>query len=286
MIYVRLAGGLGNQLFQILHAISISRPGEKIIVLTDSLNKFTTSRAVEFTSLIEYDSLRVISQPSILSRIFISKLRLGKFLHIFDRQLHAISFFFDSFGIVLPKIVDGYFQDPSPAEIDQFFRLVSIKPQVTNTYLKYIAHGFDCCLHLRGGDFLLPQNSHLNICKLDYYLSAVQLAFHDGAKSFLIVGNDYNYSISLRNSLRVRFPSCKFIVHNENLTTIQDFLLMTYFKSFVLSSSTFCWWAARFACLHNNDVAIYGPSFFDIHRLYPRFPCRHVAAHFNPQIGV
>ena len=86
MIYVRLAGGLGNQLFQILHAISISKNGEKIIILTNSLNKFKTSRSVEFISLIDHDALQIISRPSIYTRIFISRLRLGKFLHMFDKK--------------------------------------------------------------------------------------------------------------------------------------------------------------------------------------------------------
>ena len=44
MIYVRLAGGLGNQIFQILHAICISKTGEKIIILINSMGRFKTPR--------------------------------------------------------------------------------------------------------------------------------------------------------------------------------------------------------------------------------------------------
>ena len=277
MIYVRLAGGLGNQLFQVLHAISISKNGEKIIILTNSLNKFKTSRCVEYISLIDHDSLQIISRPSIFTRIFISRLRLGKFLHMFDKKFDLISFFLGLMGIDLPKIVDGYFQEPSMLEINHFFNSVTIKIPSTNTYYENFASSFDCCLHLRGGDFLFPENASLNICDFDYYSSAVRSAFSDGYKTFLVFGNDYHYSILLRDRLREQFPFCKFAVHNKDFSAIQDFDVMTRFEAFVLSNSTFCWWAARFACLYKDNVSIYGPSFFEMNREYPRFPCRHVA---------
>ena len=281
MIYVRLAGGLGNQIFQILHAVSLSKVGEKIYVLTDSLDKFKTARNVEFVSLIKYDSLRIISRPSILTRIFVSWLRLGRFLHIFEKQIYPISLFLEHIGISLPKIVDGYFQDPSTAEIDAFFNQITIKSPGTNNYDESFVNSFDCCLHLRGGDFLLPENASLNICDFDYYFSAVQSACVDGFKTYLVIGNDYGYSILLRDRLRERFPSCKFAVHDNNSSTIQDFDLMTHFEVFVLSNSTFCWWAARFACLKSDNVVIYGPSYFEVNREYPRFPCRHVTVDFK-----
>ena len=40
-------------------------------------------------------------------------------------------------------------------------------------------------------------------------------------------------------------------------------------------------WAARFACLKSDNVVIYGPSYFEVNREYPRFPCRHVTVDFN-----
>ena len=276
MIYVRLAGGLGNQLFQVLHAIHISKMGEKIFVLTNSLNKFKTSRSVEYVSLIEHEALHVVSRPSMLTRIFVSRLRLGKFLHIFDGKVKVISPILEFFGIDLPKIVDGYFQDPSMVEIDNFFDSVNIKIPSANNYFENFASSFDCCLHLRGGDFLLPENASLNICDFDYYSSAVRSAFLDGFKTFLVFGNDYLYSISLRDRLQELFPLCKFAVHNQDFSAVQDFDVMTRFEAFVLSSSTFCWWAARFACLNKDNVAVYGPSLFEMNREYPRFPCRHV----------
>ena len=128
----------------------------------------------------------------------------------------------------------------------------------------------------RGGDFLLPENANLNICTFNYYYAAVQSAFLDGLMNFLIIGNDYSYSVLLRDRLRDKFPSCVFAVHNNDSSSTEDFHLMTYFKTLILSNSTFSWWAARFACRNNDNVTIYGPSLFEFNRQYPPFPCHHV----------
>ena len=42
---------------------------------------------------------------------------------------------------------------------------------------------------------MLPENSHLNICNFDYYLSAVESAFSDGFVKILIIGDDMQYSV-------------------------------------------------------------------------------------------
>ena len=277
MIYVRLAGGLGNQLFQILHAISISKPDEKITVLSNSMDKFKTPREVQFNSIIQYESLQIIGRPSILTRLLVSRLRLGRLLYLVKKRYNVSSFSLGLIKINCPKIVDGYFQAPSMSEIDRFFKLVTVKKPTIQNDFQNIATTFDCCLHLRGGDFLLPENKSLNICSFNYYFSAVQSAFLAGFKNFLIIGNDYGYSVLLRDRLRDNFPSCKFVVHSQDYSSIQDFTLMTHFDAFILSNSTFSWWAARFACRGNDNVTIYGPSFFEINRRYPPFPCRHIA---------
>ena len=48
MTYVRLAGGLGNQFFQILHAFICSKTDDPIIILTNSLKDFKTPRSPDF----------------------------------------------------------------------------------------------------------------------------------------------------------------------------------------------------------------------------------------------
>ena len=165
------------------------------------------------------------------------------------------------------------------SDIDRFFKLVAVKkPSIQNDF-QNIVDTYDCCLHLRGGDFLLPENKSLNICNFNYYFDAVKSAFLAGLKNFLIIGNDYGYSVLLRDCLRDKFPSCKFVVHSQDCSSIQDFNLMTHFEAFILSNSTFSWWAARFACHINDNVTVYGPSLFEIGRKYPPFPCRHIAIH-------
>lgn len=59
MIYVRLAGGLGNQLFQLAAALRI-RGGNNsvpIVVLTDALTMYDIKRDPDIASLIEFSRL-------------------------------------------------------------------------------------------------------------------------------------------------------------------------------------------------------------------------------------
>ena len=58
MIYVRLAGGLGNQFFQILRAFTWSKMDDRIVVLTNSLGDFKTPRSPDFYHLIQSDRLK------------------------------------------------------------------------------------------------------------------------------------------------------------------------------------------------------------------------------------
>ena len=51
MTYVRLAGGLGNQFFQILHAFICSKTDDSIIILTNSLKEFKTRDRLIFITL-------------------------------------------------------------------------------------------------------------------------------------------------------------------------------------------------------------------------------------------
>ena len=71
------------------------------------------------------------------------------------------------------------FKDPSMVEIDNFLNSVNIKIPSTKNDFENIANTFDCCLHLRGGDFLLPENASLNICDLIIILLLFNLLFLD-----------------------------------------------------------------------------------------------------------
>ena len=128
MIYVRLAGGLGNQFFQILRAFTWSKMDDRIVVLTNSLGDFKTPRSPDFYHLIQSDRLKILSKPSLLIDLLVSKLRIGKiqnYLYVRARPLFSIFSFFGGFHF--PIVVDGYFQEPTQNEIDRFFELVSIK---------------------------------------------------------------------------------------------------------------------------------------------------------------
>ena len=278
MTYVRLAGGLGNQFFQILHAFICSKTDDPIIILTNSLKEFKTPRSPDFYHFIHSDRLQISSKPSLLTDLLVSKLRIGKiqsYLYARARPLFSI-FFSRSSGFHFPIVVDGYFQEPTQFEINRFFDLVYLKKPHCFDQLQSLASLYDCCLHVRGGDFLHPENSHLNICNFDYYLSAVESAFSDGFVKILIIGDDMQYSQRLQDYLCKKMPFCSFSISDQSSSAVNDFQLMTCFQSFILSSSTFAWWAALISCNKHQNVTVYGPGLFEINRKSPQLPCKYI----------
>lgn len=122
--------------------------------------------------------------------------------------------------------------------------------------LKKINSSNGVCVHIRRGDYLLKQWSSLQVCDFDYYNNAM----NEIAKT---VENPVFYIFSnTSDDLKWISENYKFDVNVEYVDLsnpdYEELRLMMACKHFVLSNSTFGWWAAYLS--GNENSKIYFPD--------------------------
>ncbi len=117
------------------------------------------------------------------------------------------------------------------------------------------------CVHWRRGDYLEAQYAHLNICNLDYYKRAMDAALKELVNPvFYIFTNSIDDANYIKNNYK--FPYCIKYINLELIDTchsdLDDFILMKSCRHFIISNSTFSWWAQYLN--DNNNKLVYAPS--------------------------
>lgn len=118
-----------------------------------------------------------------------------------------------------------------------------------NKLYKSIENENSVCVHIRRGDFLLKTNK-LTVCTNDYFINAMKI-IADKVENcrFYIFSDDIdnvkeNFSF---NGFDVRFVE-------ENNNDYEELSLMSSCKHFIISNSTFSWWAQYLSESKNKIV--------------------------------
>src|SRR5262249_39041231 len=112
-------------------------------------------------------------------------------------------------------------------------------------------------LHVRRGDYLLPEGAHMHIIGMDYYRRAAELISERVLNPhFFVFSDDIQWCA---RTLDIRYPHT-FVVQDQpsERWTAADFRLMTLCKHFVIANSTFSWWAAWLGS--HQDKIVVAPS--------------------------
>ena len=244
MIIVRLAGGLGNQIFQLgVGLLMAQKSGIKKIVLDDSsLGNYDAKRENELLKFFDFNKLdfeiEFKNLPIVKLRIpIILPLNIAKFPFVSDKNFQTI--------LNSPNksfmLFDDYFQKCLTQEnFDEEIQLLQ------NILLpNKIEKKDSCVIHIRGGDFVkLGWNS---VTPKEYYIKAIETMKNEYQQNkFYIVTDDREYSKTILDELDIEY---EFIGHSM----YEDFRLIGSFKYRILSSSTFAIWASA---LGNNDRSV------------------------------
>ncbi len=211
-------GGLGNNLFQIEHALKVKNKSDEIIFVTNlieiklysfffgwtfhenSLNKFIFPNDVKFVKI---NNLLVIKDLILL------------FLH---RKLNKLDFNIQWEGNELKKVNFGYFQynrDKPSFKLKNKFNFIEIEKPI---------------VHLRLGDsptLYKDFNKQINLIKSLNYTE------------YIILTNDTVNAIELLKNENI---NCEIISISSDL----DFFLMLHSKILICPQSTFSWMAGYF----------------------------------------
>jgi hypothetical protein len=232
-ICCRLAGGLGNQIFQYGAALLISRKSMvPVIALDDSeLKNYKASRSNELPNYFNLASSSIKDQS-------ILKLRLPRIKTIAKYSDRFVGDY--NFNRVISKNIvagnyylDGYFQRCLDQSIfDEMLNVLKSDFRYNHLVVKKNI----CAVHIRGGDFLTEKYS--GIASVDYYLEKLaKVKELHAVEQFIIVTDDKNYASDIAKKMSIEYSFSE-----GNM--FDDFLLLAQSQVKIVSNSTFSIWAA------------------------------------------
>lgn len=261
-IRVKLSGGLGNQMFQFAAGYSLAKKNN--VNLSLDLRRFTRRKdhnGFELEKVFDiYLKVKFLNNPlkfnlinfkEILNKIDITYSKFNEPHFQYSNKILDISSHSKLNGYWQSEL---YFQEYAK-EIKQIFSF-SKKLDKKNSLLAHeIKQNNSISIHIRRGDYLLPNNSNHNTDLKKYYLKAINYTYKliNNPKYFIFT-DDPKWVIK-NFSLDYEF---KIVDINLGADSYLDMYLMSLCKTNIIANSSFSWWAAW---LNNNeDKIIYAPK--------------------------
>jgi hypothetical protein len=212
-LYVRLHGGLGNQLFQVSSGYGIAKKHDMILILVSDYRKESFPHQEEVDTYIKtiFSSFRLIHYG-----------HLPQLPHYYERDNVQCFRHNESLGKE-SVYIDGYLQT------DKYFK--DYRQEILDLFKPYNLRLDSYFIHVRRGDFL---NSDLHKVDLEeYYQRAVAYIEERSPHShYYIISDD--------------IPYCKHLFETLDKTFVEDmaFSIMTSCKGGICANSTFSWWGS------------------------------------------
>ena len=246
MIYLRLAGGLGNQLYQLAAASLLSQSRQTpVTVFTDALQRYESPREPDSIKLLMDNRwLQVFSSSeSCLHRWLSVSARAGRVvpgLGVNDKTFwHSVK----PANAHLPLYADGYFQHGWT--YDTFARATSamqIRPIASRAANRLMAN--EIAVHIRGGDFLkIPR---FQVVHAPFYINAVRQSMVLGFTRFAVITDDPTYAAKLFDAIQRQCPDASLRILERGANALDDFDTLRSASGRIIGNSTFAWWAAVF----------------------------------------
>lgn len=269
MIFVKISGGLGNQMFQYACGRSLAAKHGVELVLDCSFYEnvrrypFATQRKFELD--IFTINAKVLGSSGITTRIMmlangvVKKLADIAGLKKLSRSVYQLE---DANSDPLTQsswncILNGYWQSEDYFRekadiIRNDFRFLN-EPEGNNKDLaSRIYKTNSVSIHIRRGDYIsdAATNKTHGICSLEYYANAVKfIAGKVPDPVFYIFSDDMEW---VKSNLLLSLPH-EYIEGNNQHAAYVDMQLMTMCNHNIIANSSFSWWAAW---LNPNDKKI------------------------------
>ncbi len=269
-IVVKLMGGLGNQMFQYAAGRSLAHRHQTMLKLD---RHFLEDRSVGGQFTYRQYMLNIFQvQENFAKRneFFPSRRRYQRF-HIRWYQLKRLfksslpvylkqsTLFFDEKLHHAPSNVylDGYWQSEKHFQVSE--DIIRQEFQFNNSFsennlslIEQIKGKPTACLHVRRGDFVqLPVH---RVCTLAYYERGIDyLSRHVSGLQIFVFSDDITWcQQNLSNKTPLHFVS------TAGRSTEDDLQAMIHCQYFIISNSSFSWWAAWLA--PNLDKIVAAPE--------------------------
>lgn len=272
MIYLFLNnGGLGNQLYQYAMARSLQEiygdkircdiskfdyKGTNVVKRPLVLNEFQITDRIEFG---RYTIPRLVYKvkKKFYEKIFFWTDESVRYKKMSDKGIFApsggyFSYFEASLTSQRTKYINGlfqaheYFDDIRPILQRELIQKYEFLSKETRKVIEKMRNENSVCVHWRRGDYLSPQYAKcLLVCDENYYKKAInKIASKIDNPVFYIFTNSPEDAVTIQENNIFDFP-----MHYVNLmfdgehSDTEDFSLMLACKHYIISNSTFSWWA-------------------------------------------
>ena len=284
MIYIKLQGGLGNQMFEYACAYAMSKEMNDTICIDKSgiTNLTHNVYSLDYFNISNsnmIDRYPIEKKKPVGNKIvnhFVWRAR-NKNIREEYKTVSKLQWLFNIFGIYYcidgyvrfhktlarDKYLEGYFQSPKyfdkyREEIQKEF---SLKDKLDSEMYHKISSNNSCCVHIRRGDYTVATN-HL-VCTIDYYKQAMKLMKEKvGDIKFYIFSDDINW---VKENIKFDYD-VEYV--EENNPNYIELGLMSSCKHFILSNSSFSFWA-QYLAKNDNKVVIAPNRWFND----PNQPC-------------
>lgn len=265
MIYAELSGGLGNQMFIYAFARALGlRCGEDVTLLdrADWQHGAPAHTQCALQQLAIDPAVRIVAQPG-FAKQHLPRQNAAKSLMIkceqrgglmardwqpFERAmaplLNTLGVHFSTEGYTLVRrghcqnfLAWGYFQSERYFADAAAVLRAELRPAQP---VDHPALHAPCpvCVHLRRGDYQNPENAILQVCGPAYYArAAAQVAARYPQATLLVFSDDIAWA-------KAHFdPAGLPVTFMPQGSAVQDLGLMQQCRHFILSNSTYSWWA-------------------------------------------
>lgn len=285
MIFGRIKGGLGNQMFiyafcRMLQKkygqkaeldISASDHGDFAldnfyvncdeVTFIDDKDYFKKKYPLRFFIMRAYVSIlmRVEKNISVKSKAFIEA-HMQRLINYFGYYIAIDGYVPMRFNSPAKNIVvDGYFQSERYFRdagdlIRKEFKVAAPVEEINKPLLQEIINTNSVCVHIRRGDyFSVEQFKNHAVCTIEYYQAAfekMKTLTPDG--TFFVFSDDIAW---VKDNVPFSSPVC--YIENKN-PAYEELRLMYSCKHFIISNSSFSWWAQYLS--DNEDKIVIAPD--------------------------
>lgn len=267
-VIVRIKGRMGNQMFEYACARSIQLnipDSELVLDISDCFNNdvcpFTLNEAFKLSSKIR----TIVGKYNEYSRQKNLFLKVG--MKYFPKRLYEL---YAKRNVLLYDgeqyinlhykqeddiYLNGYFQSEkyfknnsiSILEDFSFARPPELQARFWQTKIENCQ---SVCIHIRLGDYLKSENKAYQVCNADYYLRGIKFLREKtlGKAVFFVFSDEIEKA---KEMLPNNESSFEFVC--TNLKNYQEFQLMTMCKHFIISNSSFSWWA-QYLCKNEQKI--------------------------------
>ena len=286
-----LAGGLGNQLFQIFTTISIAK--ENNIIFFFSNKTFSNKTFSNKTNNIDLSKMKLDEEGNTIRKTYWNSFLMNLFPYLkidSDKDsVDIIKYIIDednvnnmidvNNNIILPQIhstsgeyieynLEGYYQSPKffdknknyILEITGIFNIIYLlKKSMNKTQLKTKENSIS--IHFRLGDYKSIPDCH-PILNVSYYIESIEYILQNAKikpkyVEYYCEEEDINIVVDMIEKIKFIFNDLEFI-HNNNNSDWQQLIQMSLCKYNIIANSSFSWWGAYLNT--NTDMIVCYPN--------------------------